>query len=110
MIDIIYIAFLTVFQVDVISKEWNTISKYAQDKLGRGATIISAQGGYHGDERIILRIVFEKRQYNKIRTFISKVDPKAFVTFTRTNAVFGEGFRPHVTEGLIDDIKKKDKK
>ena len=95
MIEIIYIGNMTSYQVDIISDKWQEISKFAQDELERGATIINAEGGYQGAERIILRIVFDKRQYQKLRTYISEVDPKAFVTFTRTNAVYGEGFKKH---------------
>ena len=84
------------YQVDIISDKWEEISNFAQQELERGTTIIKAQGGFHGDERIILRIVFDKRQYGKIRAYIAKTDPKAFVTYTRTNAVFGEGFKSHV--------------
>ena len=94
-IEFIYNGSQSSYQVDIISEKWEEISSYAQTILERGTTIIHAQGGYHGDERIILRIVFDKRQYNMIRTFIAKTDPKAFVTYTRTNAVFGEGFRSH---------------
>ena len=102
VIEIVYIGSQTSYQVDIISDKWEEISKYAQDELGRGATIITAKGGYHGDDRPILRIVFEKRQYNKIRTFIAKVDPKAFVTYTRTNAVFGEGFKAHRNKTIFN--------
>ena len=110
IIEFIYIGSQTSYQVDIISDKWEEISKFAQDELGRGATIIHAQGGFHGDERIVLRVVFDKRQYNKIRQYISKVDPKAFVTFTQTNAVFGEGFKSHISKTLaIKESKKKDK-
>ena len=107
-IEFIYIGSQSSFQVDIISDKWEEISRFAQDELGRGATVIQAQGGYKGDDRIILRIVFDRRQYSRLRAHISKIDPKAFVTFTRTNAVFGEGFRPHIEQGLLD--KKKEKK
>lgn len=108
VIEFIYNGSQTSYQVDIISSKWEEISQYAQDELGRGATIIPAKGGYQGEERVILRIVFEKRQYNKIKSFISKTDPKAFVTFTRTNAVFGEGFKAHVPEPTFSK-KEKDK-
>lgn len=93
MIEIIYVGSQTSYQVDIISEKWREISNFAQDELGRGATIIHAEGGYKGDDRIILRIVFHKSDYNKIKEFIALTDPKAFVTFTQTNAVFGEGFK-----------------
>ncbi len=94
-IEFIYIGSQTSYQVDVISDKWEQISDFVQNEVGRGCTVIPAKGGFKGDERIVLRIVFNKREYNKIRAYIAKVDPKAFVTYTRTNAVFGEGFRPH---------------
>ena len=110
IIEVIYIGSQTSYQVDIISDKWEEISQYAQDVLGHGATIIHAKGGYKGDDRIILRIVFKKREYSKIRSYIAHVDPKAFVTYTQTNAVFGEGFRSHVNTNLIEEVKKKGKK
>lgn len=108
IIEYIYIGSQTSFQVDIISCKWEEISQYAQTELERGTTIIRANGGYRGDERIILRIVFNKREYNKIRSFIAQIDPNAFVTYTRTNAVFGEGFKAHRNDDTI--FTKKDKK
>ena len=109
MIEFIFIGSQSSYQVDIISEKWEEISKFAQDELGRGATIIPVKGGYKYEDRVILRIVFDNRQFNKIQSYISQVDPNAFVTFTRTNAVFGEGFRPHVDDSIIDH-KKKEKK
>ena len=98
LIEIVYIKNQTAYQVDIISEKWEEISRYAQDELERGATIIRAEGGYKGDERVILRVVFDKTQYEKIKSYIAKTDPKAFVTYTQTNAVFGEGFKRHKKE------------
>ena len=98
MIEHIYIGGQTSYQVDIISEHWEEISRYAQDQLERGATIIRAEGGYKGEERVILRIVFDKRQYRQLRKYIASVDPKAFVTFTQTNAVYGEGFKKNSKE------------
>ena len=95
LIEIVYIKNQTAYQVDIISDKWEEISRYAQDELERGATIIRAEGGFKGEERVILRVVFDRFQYEKIKHFIASVDPKAFVTYTQTNAVFGEGFKKH---------------
>lgn len=108
IIEVIYIGSQSAYQVDIISEKWEEISKYAQDELERGATIIHAKGGYRGDDRIILRVVFNRTEYNKIRAYIAQIDPKAFVTYTRTNAVFGEGFKAHRNDETI--FTKKNKK
>ena len=104
LIEVVYHRSLTAYQVDIISEKWEEISRFAQDELERGATIIRAEGGYKGDERVILRVVFDKAQYEKIREYIASIDPKAFITFTETNAVFGEGFE---NNKKIKKIKKK---
>lgn len=95
MIDIIYIAFQTVYQVDIISKDWESISTYVQDELGRGATIIPVKGGYKHTDKIMLRVVLSKIQIDDLRNYIATIDSKAFVTITTTKAVFGEGFKAH---------------
>ncbi len=104
VIEIVYLGNQSSLQADIISEYYEQISMFVQNKLGRGATIIHAQGGYKGDERIILRVVIQKNQYKELRDFIALVDPKAFVTFTQTNAVYGEGFSKNV---LSKKIKKK---
>lgn len=95
MIEFIYNSNISSYQADIISSKWELISKFAQDELGRGATIIRSEGGYKGEERVIVRVVFEKRQFDKLRRYIEKTDPTAFVTYTQTKAVYGEGFTYH---------------
>lgn len=104
LIEYVYIGAQTSYKVEIISSKWKEISAYVQDVLGRGATIIHAQGGYKGEERVILSVVFDKSQYIRIRDFIVKTDPDAFITFTQTNAVYGEGFKKMFSK------KKKEKK
>ena len=108
-IEFIYNGSQSSYQVDIISDKWEEISQYVQNELGRGTTIVPVKGGFSGNDKIILRVVFNKREYNKIRSFIAKVDPRAFVTYTRTNAVFGEGFKAHQNTNLFTEKKNKEK-
>lgn len=102
LIDVVYNQRQNSYQADIISDHWEEINEFAKKELDRGSTIIHAVGGYQGDERIILRIVFDKKQYEDLKRFIKSVDPHAFVTYTQTNAVYGEGF--------IDESKEIEKK
>ena len=95
LIDYLFNGMTASLQADIISSEWEKISKYVQDEMGRGATLIPAKGGYKGTDKIILRVVFDRRQLEDLKRYISEVDPKAFVTYTKTNAVYGEGFTKH---------------
>lgn len=97
MIEYFYIGKQTSLQADIISDKWEEISKFVQDCLGRGATIIDAKGGYREDKRVVLRVVFDKTQYKAMREFIGKIDPNAFMTFTQTFGVYGEGFNTNKT-------------
>jgi len=92
VIDYVFVAGNSGYQADIISDKWEEISRYAQDKLGRGATIIPAKGGYKGEERVVLRVVIDKNQYNRLKEKIHRIDPHAFITFTTSKSVFGEGF------------------
>ena len=107
LIDLIFIKNEQSYCVDIISKKWEQINVYVQDVLGRGATIIPAKGGFQEEERIILRVVFDKNQYEKLREYIAKVDPHAFMTFTLTNAVYGEGFKTNLKKPKIVPTKTK---
>jgi hypothetical protein len=39
-------------------------------------------------------VAFDKKEYTILRDSINRIDPKAFVTFLRAQAVFGSGFEP----------------
>ena len=95
MIDFIYVSSQSSYQADIISDKWEDISAYVQNDLERGATIINAIGGYKGDKRVLLRVIIDKRQYELLKKYIAEVDPRAFVTYTRTTATFGEGFKSY---------------
>ena len=66
----------------------NGYSSVVSDLRGHGkdAPLLSHISDKHGE-----RLLIQDQQ--KIREYIASVDPKAFVTFTQTNAVFGEGFK-----------------
>ena len=111
MIEYFYNASQSSYQADIISSNWEEISAEVQNILGRGATIINAEGGYKGDKRVILRVVFDKTQYKAIREIIAKIDPKAFMTFTQTYGVYGEGFKANeVPQKIIQKKATKKKK
>lgn len=93
LVEFVYVGNQTAYQCDIISDHYEEIREYVNDTLERGSTLIEVKGGYQKDDHIILRVVFNKDEYIRIKEYIAKVDPKAFVTFTQTNAVYGEGFR-----------------
>ena len=103
------------FIMEVISDHWEEISEYIQVEMERGVTLIDITGAYTNKKRVILRSVLTREEYIEIKEFVSSVDERAFVTFTSTNAVFGEGFKDNTSKLLskkksIQKAKKKKNK
>lgn len=63
-------------------------------RLDRGVTILRAEGGYSGSERIMLFTAVNRRQVATLRQLVSEADPDAFVVISPSNEVLGEGFKP----------------
>ena len=57
----------------------------------------------------MIRITFNRREYMKVKDAIANIDPDAFVTFTQTILVGGEGFtklKSRKEDNTISNIKK----
>lgn len=94
------------FILHIISDKHNEISDYIMNKMERGVTIINVKGAYTGQERIMIETVLSRNEYIEIKDVISKIDPQAFLTFTDTNAVYGEGFRENFGASIFKKRKK----
>jgi len=109
MIEYIYIVRNSGYVMEVISDKWEVINDFIQNEIKRGVTIFPIKGGYSLTDRVMLRVVFDRNEYHLIRAKIASIDPEAFVTFTRTEAVYGEGFAPHKPEKIIRTMNEEDK-
>lgn len=92
MIDFVFVGKSSVINANIISVKWREINEYIQTVMERGTTIHHVEGGYQFDTYRLISVVFERKEYNELHRAISHIDPKAFVTFTQVQNVFGEGF------------------
>lgn len=92
MVEIVYSGQTSAYMVDVISDKYQEIVDYACHELDRGATVFDVVGGYTNQNKKMVRINFQRREYSKVRSAIAKIDPKAFCSFSSTMFVGGEGF------------------
>ena len=106
-INMVYTSSLSSYICDVITDKTEEMKKYILEDLDRSITIFKVEGGYSGEEKTMLRIVFSKREYIKVKDAIAKIDPNAFVTYTQTHSVNGEGFNKNVStkSNSIDEAK-----
>ncbi len=81
---------------DIITEHPEEIQSYVHEKMDRGTTVIEVKGGYTGENRIMIRVAFNRIELTGLKDFIAITDPDAFVTYTQASAINGEGFIPFV--------------
>lgn len=94
------------FILHIISDHHQEIAQYIMEKMERGVTVIPVKGAYTKTDRIMLETVLSRNEYIEIKDVISKIDPQAFLTFTDTNAVYGEGFRENFGNSIFKKKRK----
>lgn len=78
--------------VTIISDHWEEIIHAIDQELARGVTILHGQGGYNGDEKMVILCVVSSRQYNRLIDLIKEIDDRAFTITTDASDMHGEGF------------------
>lgn len=111
-IEYIYNGLETSYICDIITSKPEEINDYVKEKLDRTTTIFKVVGGYSQEEKTMLRLVFSKREYSQIKDALAKIDPNAFITFSKAKLVTGEGFEQNETRdsSFISNLIKKNKK
>ena len=79
----------------IISDHYAEIVQTIADRLDRGATLLEAHGGYHGDSRQVVMCAIRRRQITELKDLVSEIDPHAFLILQDAHQVLGEGFRHH---------------
>ena len=67
-------------RVCIISQKEKEIRDFILYDLHSGATLYKAYGAYSGNEHTEINTIVDKNEYMKLINFVTKVDPKAFVT------------------------------
>ena len=76
----------------IISRKYREIADDILNEMGRGATILSGQGAFTGEDRPIILAVIRRRELPKLKNIVRQHDPHAFVMVSDVYEVLGEGF------------------
>ncbi len=79
-------------QFTIISNHQEEIAQYIGQELERGITILYGEGWYSREQRRVLLVMAKKQESRRIFKAIHRIDPRAFVTMSNVEGVFGEGF------------------
>lgn len=76
----------------VISEQHQPIKQALMSQLDRGVTVISAHGGFSGQDKPILLCILSAQEVARLKIIVRMQDEKAFVFITDAHEVLGEGF------------------
>ena len=77
---------------NVVCANPDPICDFIVNQLHRGATICDARGAFSGSEKHIILTALNRQQAIKLRNFIKKEDPSAFILISNTSEIIGKGF------------------
>ena len=92
VIDNLIAGFNRKLSITINSKKYKEINQYIIDEIDRGTTLYYAEGGYSGEEKVIINSIVSKKEYLKIKQFANRIDPEVFMTLNFVSEVHGEGF------------------
>ena len=67
-------------RVCIISSKLDEIRNFIINDLHSGATLYESVGAYNYTPQKEIIAIVDKNEYSKLMAFVSKIDPKAFVT------------------------------
>ena len=80
----------------IITERGSVIAAKIGENVRRGVTTIPASGGYTGLRRDVLLCACSKAEAYLVKSAVQETDEQAFLMFTETREVFGEGFKREI--------------
>lgn len=77
----------------VISSYPEQVEEFIINELHRSATEQQACGIYTKQEQKVLMTVLTRSETNRLRIYLRKLDPHAFITIVNSSEIIGKGFR-----------------
>ena len=77
---------------NVVCSDPTPICKFITDELNRSATIVDAQGAFTHEQKYIIFTALNRAQAVRLRNFIKKTEPGAFILISNTSEIIGKGF------------------
>lgn len=106
MIDIVVGGKRSSYQLLVFSEHYKEIADHIITNMDRGVTLLKAQGWYTKKDKDVLLILISQKELPSLTRVIKEVDPRAFMSISPINNVYGEGFE-EIKTGV--SLKKKKK-
>ena len=76
----------------IISSSWESIMQRIMKEMDRGITLLSARGGYTGEERPTIYCVISRVEIMALKRIVREEDENAFMTIMDAHEAIGDGF------------------
>ena len=106
MIDMVVGGKRNSYQLMVFSERYQESADHIITNMNRGVTLLKAQGWYTKKDKNVLLILISQKELPSLTKVIKETDPKAFMSISTTNNVYGEGFE-EIKAGVNLNKKKK---
>ncbi len=77
---------------NVVCDNPTPICAFITDNLSRSATVCRAQGAFSGQDKYIVFAAMKPSQAVKLRSYIKRIEPTAFILISNTSEIIGNGF------------------
>ena len=98
MIDKLFLGESSAFIAHIVSDKYEEINRAVIDRMARTTTIVDAVGGYSGENKKLVIVTFDMRQYPLFANLISSIDSNAFIAVHRAHEINGQGWTYAVEE------------
>ncbi|SHI12400.1 Uncharacterized membrane-anchored protein YitT, contains DUF161 and DUF2179 domains [Sporobacter termitidis DSM 10068] len=79
--------------VSIVTAHKDEISDYINGTVGRGATVIEAEGSYTQERKYLIITAVTRLQAASLRRFLRQNYPESFLMITNSSEIIGKGFR-----------------
>ncbi len=80
----------------IVSSKSDIIASRILSEIGRGVTALKGIGMYTNTDKDVLFCVLHRTQIPEFKFIIQDEDPNAFIIFSDTREVLGEGFKTKI--------------
>ncbi len=78
---------------EIVTAKGEEVRDAIINRMDKGATLISAKGGYSLEEKSVIVCILHKRHTADFKKFLRNIDPDAFINIAKVSSVMGKGFR-----------------
>ncbi len=78
------------FTAHIVSDKYEEINRAIIEDFNRTSTFIHCTGGFSGEEKKMLMVAFNMRQYSSLLSTVLRIDKNAFITVHKAHEINGE--------------------